>query len=70
MNNVEILKQGYQNFSTGNIDAVLAIYHPYIVWEEATGKKFRANAIHVWTLDNGKITHFFQASDTAEIILA
>lgn len=37
------------------------------VWK-ATGKKFKANATHVWTLKNGKATHFFQAVDTATII--
>jgi len=35
---------------------------------KATGKKFRANAAHIWTLHNGKATHFFQAVDIAEII--
>ena len=33
-----------------------------------TGKKFKANATHVWTLKDGKSTHFFQAVDTALII--
>lgn len=37
------------------------------VWKE-TGKEFKANAVHVWTLKNGKVTHFFQAVDTASII--
>ncbi len=37
------------------------------VWK-ATGKPFKANATHVWTLNNGKSTHFFQAVDTASII--
>jgi ketosteroid isomerase-like protein len=36
-------------------------------WKE-TGKDFRANATHIWTLKNGKVTHFFQAVDTAAII--
>lgn len=36
-------------------------------WLE-TGKVFKANAVHVWTLSNGKLTHFFQAVDTAAII--
>lgn len=35
---------------------------------KATGKPFRANATHVWTVKNGKLVHFFQAVDTAEII--
>ena len=35
-------------------------------WKE-TGKKFRANATHTWTVRDGKLTNFFQAVDTAEI---
>jgi ketosteroid isomerase-like protein len=33
-----------------------------------TGKEFNANATHVWTIKDGKATHYFQALDTAEII--
>ena len=127
MDNVELLKQGYQLFSEGNIEAVLALFHPEIEWDECqgfpyiagdgvfigpsaiannvfakipenidgfhidvqelfgsgdkvvmmghyqgvykeTGKEFSANAAHVWTIKEGKATHFFQAVDTAEII--
>ena len=127
MNNVEIVKQGYQYFSEKNIEAVLALFHPEIEWDECqgfpyisgdgifigpsaiaqnvfsktfenidglnidirelfgsgdkvvmvghyrgvykeTGKEFKANATHVWTIKDGKATHFFQAVDTAEII--
>ncbi len=127
MNNVEIVQQGYQRFSEGNIEGVLALFHPDIVWDECqgfsfiegdgifkgpeavvqgvfsrlpkhydafsidiqelfgcgekvvmvghyrgtykeTGKPFKANATHVWTIRDGKMVHFFQAVDTAEII--
>ena len=127
MNNVELVKQAYQNFAQGNIEAVLEFYHPEMVWHNCsgypfitgdglfigpdavvqnvfakmpeyidsyhvdiqelfgsgdkvvmvghyigvwkeTGKKFKANAAHVWTLKDGKVTHFFQAADTAEIV--
>lgn len=34
----------------------------------STGNSFKANAIHIWTVKNGKLTHFFQAVDTATII--
>ena len=33
-----------------------------------TGKSFKANATHTWTFRDGKISNFFQAVDTAEII--
>ena len=127
MDNVEIVKQGYQHFGAGNIEAVLALFHPEMEWDECqgfpyisgdgifigpaaiaqnvfakipenfdgfhvdarelfgsgdkvvmvghyrgvykeTGKEFKANATHVWTMKDGKATHFFQAVDTAEII--
>ena len=126
MTNVELVKQGYSDFSTGNLEAVLAIWDPAIEWHEckgmpfvkgdgiftgheavvtnvimnlpvyfdgfnievnqifgaddkvvmvgyylgtnkATGNPFKANATHVWTVKNGKATHFFQAVDTVTI---
>ena len=127
MDNVEFVKQAYQDFTVGNVEAVVARFHPEIEWYEckgfpyavgdglsvgpnavvrdvfaqipehiegfnveiqelfgsgdkvvmvgyykgvwkATGKAFKANATHVWTVKEGKLTHFFQAVDTAEII--
>jgi uncharacterized protein len=127
MTNVELAKQAYANFATGNVPAVLALFDPAIEWHEcnsfpfiegdgiyigpdavltkifmpipehydgftinvtdifgsgdkvamqgfyegvykATGKKFKANAAHIWTFKNGKMTHFFQAVDTATIM--
>jgi len=35
---------------------------------KATGKKFKANAVHIWTVKNEKLTRFFQAVDTATIV--
>jgi len=35
---------------------------------KATGNSFKANATHVWTVKNGKLTRFFQAVDTVAII--
>jgi ketosteroid isomerase-like protein len=34
---------------------------------KTTGHDFKANATHVWTVKNGKMSHFFQAVDTAAI---
>jgi len=34
----------------------------------ATGKPFKANATHIWTMKDGKATHFFQAVDTGTIL--
>jgi ketosteroid isomerase-like protein len=127
MDNVELVKQGYQHFAEGNIEAVLELFHPEMEWDECTGfpyitgnglfvgpnevvqnvfakipenmdgfhvdarelfgsgdkvvmvghykgvwketgKEFKANATHVWTVKDGKATHFFQAVDTAEIV--
>lgn len=127
MDNVEIVKQGYQYFSEGNIEAVLELFQPELKWDacqgfpyiqgegifiggndvvqnvfakipenmdgfridirelfgsgdkvvmvghyrgvyKETGNEFKANATHVWTIKDGKATHFFQAVDSAEII--
>ena len=126
MSNVELLKEVYANFATGNVPAVLATFDPAIKWHEcegmpfvkddgiytgadavvsnvfmnlqpyfdwfnisvneifgaddkvvmtgyyqgtnkATGNPFKANATHVWTVKDGKLTNFFQAVDTAVI---
>ena len=127
MTNVDLVKHGYSNFATGNVEAVLAMFDPSIEWHEckgmpfvkgdgifkgheavvtnvimnlpvyfdgfnievtqifgaddkvvmvgyysgtnkATGNPFKANATHVWTVKNGKMTHFFQAVDTVTIV--
>ena len=127
MTNVDLVKQTYSDFSTGNVPGVLALFDPSIEWREckgmpfvegdgifigpeavvtnvfmnlpvyfdgfniavneifgadekvvmvgyyqgtnkATGTPFKANATHTWTVKNGKLTHFFQAVDTATII--
>ena len=129
MDNVELVKQGYQYFAEGNVEAVLELFHPEMEWNECkgfpyisgdglfigpnavvqnvfakipenmddfqvdiqelfgsgdrvvmvghykgvwkeTGKEFKANATHVWTVKDEKATHFFQAVDTAEIVNA
>ena len=48
-------------------DRVIMTGHYTGTWK-ATGKKFKANAVHIWTIKNEKMTHFFQAVDTATII--
>ncbi len=126
MTNVDLVKQAYADFATGNVPGVLAIFDPSIEWHEsrgmpyvkddgiytgaeaivtnvfmplpvffdgfnivineligaddkvvmvgyyegtnkATGNFFKANAAHVWTIKNGKLTNFFQVADTATI---
>jgi ketosteroid isomerase-like protein len=126
MTNVDLVKEAYSNFSTGNVSGVLAVFDDAIEWHEckgmpfvkddgifigpeaivtnvfmnlpvsfdgfnisvkeifgaddkvvmvgyyqgtnkATGNPFKANATHTWTVSNGKVTHFFQAVDTATI---
>lgn len=127
MTNVELLKQGYSHFASGNIEAAIATWDPEIEWHEstgmpfvegdgiyigpeailtnvimklpvffdgfsievnevfeagdkvvmqgyytgtnkATGKPFKANAIHVWTVKDGKGIRCFQAADTGAIL--
>jgi hypothetical protein len=126
MTNTELVKQAYAHFATGNVPAVLALFHPAIEWREckgvpfingdgifigpeavvanvfmqlpvyfdgfniaitdifgdgdkvammgyyqgtnkATGNAFKANATHIWTVKDGKLTHFFQAVDTVTL---
>ncbi|WP_367754706.1 nuclear transport factor 2 family protein [Flavobacterium sp. WC2430] len=126
MTNVDLVKQAYSHFSTGNVPGVLALFDSAMEWHEckgmpfvkgegvftgpeavvtnvfmhlpvffdgfnisvseifgaddkvvmvgyyqgtniATGNSFKANATHVWTVKNGKLSRFFQAVDTATI---
>jgi ketosteroid isomerase-like protein len=67
------LPQNYENFRI-NInelleagDRVIMIGNYTGTWK-ATGKKFKANAVHVWTIKNGKMTKFYEAADTATIV--
>jgi len=127
MTNVELIKDGYLNFSTGNVPGVLGMFDPAISWHQCksfpfvvgegiytgpdevvknifmkipelydgftvtvtdifgsgdkvamqgfyegvykqTGKRFKANAAHIWTVKEGRVTQFFQAVDTATIM--
>jgi ketosteroid isomerase-like protein len=67
------IPQHYKNFNIeikelfGNGDKVVMVGHYTGTWK-ATGKPFKANATHVWTVKDGLATHFFQAVDTAMII--
>ena len=54
------------DFVDGGEKIVMVGY--YIGTWKPTGKKFKANATHTWTVKEGKITHFFQAVDSAEIV--
>ena len=40
MTNVDLVKQGYSNFATGNVEAVLAEFDPAIEWHECKGMPF------------------------------
>ncbi|NGP75104.1 SnoaL-like domain-containing protein [Balneolaceae bacterium YR4-1] len=48
-------------------DRVIMVGYYTGTWKE-TGKTFKANAVHIWTAKNEKLTHFFQAVDTATIM--
>ena len=43
MSNLENLKKGYQDFATGNIEAVLANWHDDIIWEQCAGLPYVTN---------------------------
>jgi ketosteroid isomerase-like protein len=40
MTNIDLVKQGYSNFATGNVEAVLAEFDPAIEWQECKGMPF------------------------------
>ncbi len=40
MTNVDLVKQGYSDFATGNVEAVLAVFDPAIEWHECKGMPF------------------------------
>lgn len=45
----------------------VVMYGFYQGTNKATGHPFKANAAHIWTIKEGKVTKFFQAVDTAVI---
>ena len=67
------IPENYEGFQVeirelfGSGDKVVMVGYYTGTWKE-TGKAFKANATHVWTIKDGKATHFFQAVDTAEIM--
>ena len=40
MTNVDLVKQAYSNFATGNVAGVLALFDPAIEWRECKGMPF------------------------------
>lgn len=46
----------------------IAMVGYYTGTNKGTGKKFRAQATHVWTFKDGKASYFFQAVDTVTIV--
>ena len=40
MTNVDLVKEAYSHFATGNVPAVLAIFDPAIEWNECKGMPF------------------------------
>lgn len=40
MTNVDLVKEAYSNFATGNVPAVLALFDPAIEWHECKGMPF------------------------------
>ncbi|MFZ4523514.1 MAG: nuclear transport factor 2 family protein [Bacteroidales bacterium] len=51
----------------GTDDKVVMVGY-YQGTNKATGHQFKANATHVWTISNEKLSRFFQAVDTVAII--
>jgi uncharacterized protein len=47
-------------------DNTIAVLGRYTATNKATGKPLDAQFTHVWTVEDGKITHFQQYTDTAQ----
>ena len=67
-----ILEQ-YDGFSIEVVDLIdggdkIVMEGYYTGTYKATGKSFRANAVHIWTMKNGKVAEFFQSVDVATIV--
>jgi len=56
----------FKEFIDGGDKIVMVGYYKG-KWKH-TGKEFKANATHVWSYEKGKISHFFQAVDSAQIV--
>ena len=50
-------------------DKIVMVGYYTGTWK-ATGKNFKANAIHAWTFKDGKVSHFFEAADSAAVMNA
>lgn len=67
------IPEHYDNFNIEITDFVdggdkIVMVGFYVGTWKATGKTFKANATHTWTYRGDKVSAFFQAVDTAEII--
>lgn len=40
----------------------------YVGTNRASGNTFKASVTHIWTIEHGKLTKFFQTLDTAELL--
>ncbi len=67
------IPEHYENFNievtdfVDGGDKIVMVGYYTGIWK-ATGKRFKANATHTWTFENGKAIRYFQAVDSAEII--
>jgi ketosteroid isomerase-like protein len=59
MTNVDLIKQGYSNFAAGNVEAVLANFHPQIEWRECKGMPF-VKGDGVYTGPEAIVTNVFK----------
>ena len=58
MTNVDVVKQAYSNFATGNVPGVLALFDPAIEWLECKGISF-VNGDGIFTGVESVVTNVF-----------
>ncbi|MDI3272905.1 hypothetical protein [Pseudomonas sp. AL03] len=73
MDNLSLIKSTYEGANSQenarNSDKVFA-YGNYSGVYKATGRAMNARVAHLWTLANGKVTHFEQLVDSHTVQLA
>ena len=75
--NVAIVRGIYNAFAAGDVAGVLGAMSPDLVWHEAENFPYAdrnpyngPQAVHVWTLEHGKVTGFQQYIDTLDVARA
>ena len=65
---IDVMEQNIKSFIDGG-DSVIVIGHEHMRVKK-TGREYKSNWIHIYTLEDGKIVAFEEFIDTAELVFA